>query len=93
MTKEFAIEYIQEECEDCPQYKDGECISNSHCFEVKRMAIQAIRQMYAIDDIRAEIDEHIQDCQLPQGHDPWWNGRKDGLNDALEIINDRIGKE
>lgn len=45
MTKEFAIQYIQEECEDCPEYKNGECISNSHCFEVKRMAIQVIKAL------------------------------------------------
>ena len=44
------------------------------------------RLLNAIEDIKAEIDEHIQDCQLPQGHDPWWNGKKDGLQDALEII-------
>ena len=44
MTKEFAIEYIQEECEDCPQYNAGECLSNSHCFEVKQMAIKALRE-------------------------------------------------
>lgn len=45
------------------------------------------------DDIKAEIEENIQDCQLPQGHDLWWNGRKDGLIDALVIINEHIGKE
>lgn len=43
ITRQFAIEYIQEECEDCPEYKEGECTSNSHCFEVKRMAINGLR--------------------------------------------------
>ena len=47
----------------------------------------------AIEDVKAEIEEHIQDCQLPQWHDPWWNGRKDGLEDALEIIKHISGKE
>ena len=44
MTKEFAIEYIQEGCLSCPEYDTAnkECISNSHCFEVKRYAIKAI---------------------------------------------------
>lgn len=45
MTGEFAIEYIQEACECCPEYKDGECTSNSHCFEVKRKAIESLRQL------------------------------------------------
>lgn len=47
MTKEFAIEYIQEGCLSCPEYDTAnkECISNSHCFEVKRYAIKAIKTL------------------------------------------------
>ena len=48
ITSEFAIEYIQEECESCPEYKDGHCLSNSHCFEVKRKAIKSLRQLDCI---------------------------------------------
>lgn len=82
MTKEFAIKYIQEECEDCPEYKNGECISNSHCFEVKRMSIQAIRQMFAIEDVKAEINHvkhYIDKSFLPDV--------------VIEIIDKHIGKE
>ena len=43
-----------------------------------------------IEDIKAEIEIEIQDCQIPQGHDAWWNGRKCGLEDALEIIDKHI---
>lgn len=43
LTTEFVIEYIQETCDDCPECKDGECLSNSNCFEVKYRAIRALR--------------------------------------------------
>lgn len=51
ITTEFAIEYIQETCEDCPEYKEGECISNSHCFEVKKMAIDSMRKVEKIKQL------------------------------------------
>lgn len=64
---------------------------------VRKMLIDQVAEektipLSVIEDIKAEIDENIQDCQLPQGHYPWWNGRKDGLKDALEIIETRITK-
>lgn len=58
VTTDFAIEYLLDDCDDCPEKADdNECISQSHCFEVKRMAIQALKQMDALDKIRAEIME------------------------------------
>ena len=46
-----------------------------------------------IEDIKTEIETEMQDCTA-QWHDAWWNGRKDGLKDALEIIDRHIsGKE
>ena len=44
MTKEFAIDYLLDDCQDCPENKDGECMTESHCFEVKQMAINALKQ-------------------------------------------------
>ena len=44
MTKEFAIDYLLDDCQDCPENKGGECMTQSHCFEVKRMAIDALKQ-------------------------------------------------
>lgn len=41
--KQFAIDYLLDDCEDCPEYKDGECVTESHCFEVKQMCIKALR--------------------------------------------------
>ena len=51
---------------------------------------KALEQESVIEDIKAEIEIEIQDCQIPQGHDAWWNGRKCGLEDALEIIDKHI---
>lgn len=43
VTPQFAIDYLLDDCEDCPEYKDGECVTESHCFEVKQMCIKALR--------------------------------------------------
>ena len=45
VTTDFAISYLLDDCDDCPENKDGECITQSHCFEVKQMAIKALRMM------------------------------------------------
>lgn len=58
VTTDFAIEYLLDDCDDClEKTDDNECISQSHCFEVKRMAIQALKQMDALDKIKAEIEQ------------------------------------
>ena len=44
VTTDFAISYLLDDCEDCPENKDGECMTQSQCFEVKQMAIKALRQ-------------------------------------------------
>ena len=45
ITADFAIEYLLDDCEDCPENKDGECMTQSHCFEVKQMAIKALKDV------------------------------------------------
>lgn len=45
MTTQFAIDYLLDDCQDCPENKDGECMTQSHCFEVKQMAIKALQLM------------------------------------------------
>lgn len=44
MTVDFAKEYLLDDCDDCPENENGECTTQSHCFEVKRMAIEALEQ-------------------------------------------------
>lgn len=44
MTTQFAIDYLLDDCQDCPENKDGECMTQSHCFEVKQLAIKALKQ-------------------------------------------------
>lgn len=43
VTTDFAISYLLDDCDDCPENKDGECMTQSHCFEVKYRAIRALR--------------------------------------------------
>lgn len=43
VTPQFAIDYLLDDCEDCPENKDGECVTEFHCFEVKQMCIKALR--------------------------------------------------
>ena len=45
ITSELAIAYLLDDCDDCPENKNGECLTQSHCFEVKQMAIKALRMM------------------------------------------------
>ena len=45
VTTDFAISYLLDDCDDCPENKDGECMTQSHCFEVKQLSIKALRQM------------------------------------------------
>lgn len=47
---QFAIEYLRDECDDCPEYKNGECTSNSHCSVVRGMAIKALRNWNGSDE-------------------------------------------
>ena len=64
ITADFAIEYLLDDCEDCPENKDGECMTQSHCFEVKQMAIKALEQEDILDKINAEIIKYEGDCRL-----------------------------
>ena len=49
ITADFAIEYLLDDCDDCPENKDGECMTRTHCFEVKQLAIKALRLMNKIE--------------------------------------------
>ena len=77
MDREFAIEYIQEECECCSEYKDGKCTSESNCREVKQMAINAIRNepTWAVN----EKNEKIAFKDVPA----------DKVIKILDLLNDR----
>ena len=76
MTTQFAIDYLLDDCQDCPENKDGECMTQSHCFEVKQLAIKALKQYGVLQEIRAEIDSHCGDNR----------DRNDGLYIAMKII-------
>ena len=77
VTTDFAISYLLDECYDCPENKDGECMTQSHCFEVKQMAIKALEQescddcisRQAVDTLVDELARAISDerCCMPRG--------------------------
>ena len=72
VTTQFAIDYLLDDCQDCPENKDGECMTLSHCFEVKQMAIKALRQEPSGDLISRqavnEIINDIRDCISVEGY-------------------------
>ena len=64
MTTQFAIDYLLDDCQDCPENKDGECMTQSHCFEVKQMAIKALRDIKEIEEvINCDADAKIK-CKM-----------------------------
>ena len=63
VTPQFAIDYLLDDCEDCPECKDGECVTESHCFEVKQMCIKALRGELKGEERMTDIEkakEHIK---------------------------------
>lgn len=55
MDREFCIDYILDECLDCPErVKNGECQTESHCCEVKQKIMADLRKL---DKIERIIDE------------------------------------
>ena len=69
MTVDFAKEYLLDDCADCPENKNGECMTKSHCFEVKRMAIQALEQEPCEDCVsRKAVLEYIEGSDAELGH-------------------------
>lgn len=62
MTTQFAIDYLLDDCQDCPENKDGECMTQSHCFEVKQMAIKALRR----DEKSAEFRKRFQEVMMKE---------------------------
>ena len=78
-----------------PRYSNyGKAEECAECAAEHRQLAEWLKELkqrrQAIEDIKAEIEIEIQDCQIPQGHDAWWNGKKYGLEDALEIIDKHI---
>ena len=63
MTVDFAKEYLLDDCADCPENENGECMTQSHCFEVKRMAIEALEQIrwIPVSEKLPEKNEYIVD--------------------------------
>ena len=56
MDREFCIDYILDDCLDCPEKKDGECQTESHCFEVKKKIISDLRKLERIKQIINNYD-------------------------------------
>ena len=85
MTKEFAIEYIQEGCLSCPEYDTAnkECISNSHCFEVKRYAIKAIKALN-----QEPCGDAISRQAVLKAIDGWYDNNRDteNIEDLIVLI-------
>ena len=57
VTPQFAIDYLLDDCEDCPECKYGECVTESHCFEVKQMCIKALR-----GELKGKINVYDTSC-------------------------------
>ena len=55
-TTQFAIDYLLDECQDCSENKDGECMTRTHCFEVKHMAIKALQLMNKVESENEDGD-------------------------------------
>ena len=89
ITSEFAIAYLLDDCDDCPENENGECLTHSHCFEVKQMAIKALS---ALKKIRAEI-ENIpnDDTTKPIGTYDYCMGAENERKLILSIIDKYIG--
>lgn len=52
MDREFCIDYILDDCLDCPEREeDSECKTESHCFEVKEKIIADLRKLDKIEQI------------------------------------------
>lgn len=75
----------------CRQYPEItlEIQRNSKKCKERNIAIQLLE---AIEDIEKEIEDEIRDCQISLNYDAWWRGRKNGLIDALAIIDKHIAE-
>lgn len=45
VTPSFCIDCVLDDCVNCPDNKDGECMTEGNCFEVKRKIIDALRML------------------------------------------------
>ena len=88
MTEEFAITCLLDSCKKCSELKNGECISESNCFEVKEAAIKALHNNKIIDDIKSDIADLMSQIPcLGNCKEGWHNaGQRLGLEQACEII-------
>ena len=54
MDREFCIDYILDDCLDCPEReKDIKCRTESNCFKVKKKIISDLRKLDKIEQIVA----------------------------------------
>lgn len=51
----------------------------------------AIKNGVPLDDIIADIDGSRRDCRSAAEHDPWWEGKACGLQEAIELIDNNVG--
>lgn len=76
------------------EYIGCECYNEDEAQEALDTALDALdvvdKYKKAIEEIKAEIDENIQDCLLPKTHDPRWGGRCEAFKESLEIINKHL---
>lgn len=63
-------------------------------YEARKVAVKALDEVEkykkAIEEIKAEIDENIQECQSPLVHDLRWTGRFQAFIESLEIIDKHL---
>ena len=68
ITKDFAIKYLLDDCDNCPEIKDGRCMTKSHCFEIKEMVINALKQeSQTEDDILKAIKDNCNNYSECKG--------------------------
>lgn len=57
ITREFCIAYIKDKCDDCPELAcNGDCLSESNCFEVNKKIIADLRKLEEIEKTISEIN-------------------------------------
>ena len=93
ITNEFAIEYIQEGCEGCPEYdfEAKECLSNSHCFEVKKKAIKALQDCSKCEKMMPLIKQTYEELKAEaKTNCTWEKVIEDIKNEILSLKGDNF---
>lgn len=88
MDREFCIDYILDDCLDCPELSDGKsCITKSNCFKVKEKIIADLRKLDKIEQIISERDE------LDSKNCVCGNRALMDLSKIKEVINSDVGTD